>query len=89
MTVTYKLQTNPDSIVASTITTLASNEVLDHIELIKTDFGFASEDIPAFMWDNVGFLHMLPPPFATDIYGFLQQTAQIATTDTALQKLTA
>jgi hypothetical protein len=89
ITVTYKLQTNPGSSVASTTTTLASNEVLGHIELVKTDFGFASGNVPSFMHDDAQFLHILPPPLTSSIFDTFPTTAQIETTDTGLRKPTA
>ena len=52
MTVTYKHQINSDSSIASTTNTLTHNKVLSHIELSKTDFGFASGPVPDFMQNS-------------------------------------
>ncbi|MCL1976642.1 MAG: hypothetical protein FWG55_00805 [Candidatus Bathyarchaeota archaeon] len=61
MTVTYHHQVDADSTTSSITTTLANSEVLGHIELAKTDFGFASGSVPDFMLNNALHTNVLPP----------------------------
>jgi hypothetical protein len=64
MTVTYKHQdtsadsTNPAS--SSIKTTMDSNKVIGHIELAKTDWGFASGPIPDYMQNDSSYRYTLP-----------------------------
>jgi hypothetical protein len=61
MTITYHHQANTSSTTSSITTTLSNNsEVLGHIELAKTDFGFASGPVPDFMLNDTYTL-VLPP----------------------------
>jgi len=87
MTITYNLQINPDSSTASTTNTLTNNEVIDSIKLAKTDFGFASGDVPDFMQGDAQFLHILPSPLVSSIFDIIQPTSQIGTAAFALRKL--
>jgi hypothetical protein len=86
--VTYKLQANPTSSVASVITTLGNNEILGHIKLTKTDFGFASGDVPDFLYDGMGFLQVLPPPWPSSVFDIVQPKAHVDTTDSFARKTT-
>jgi hypothetical protein len=65
MTVTYKHQnTSADSTTPATSsikTTTTSNKVIGHIELTKTDWGFASGSIPDYMQNDSSYRYTLPP----------------------------
>lgn len=65
MTITYKHQnTSADSTIpasSSIKTTINSNKVIGHIELVKTDWGFASGPIPDYMQNDSGYRYTLPP----------------------------
>jgi hypothetical protein len=66
MTVTYKSKLNSSDSTApatSSITTatMDSNKVIGHIELAKTDWGFASGSVPDLMQNDSYYRYILPP----------------------------
>jgi len=85
ITITYKHQVNSDSSIASTTDTLTHNKVLSHIELSKTDFGFASGEVPDFMYDDPLFQFVLPDFWAATI----QPVAHTEIAEVTPRKLTA